>query len=168
MASGQPGVLRDIRRLLQVGTAVGMTDAQLLGAFAGGCDESAELAFEAIVDRHGSCAMSTRPRTPFRQRSWSLPARRGLCGSRTLWEAGCMVSPTGSPPRRGWMPSVEADANGESPRPPPERSIAISPLLIRRPLSLKRSPASPRSTEHRSSSATCRRCRTRRRRACWA
>jgi RNA polymerase sigma factor (sigma-70 family) len=53
MASGQPGVLRDIRRLLQVGTAVGMTDAQLLGAFAGGCDESAELAFEAIVDRHG-------------------------------------------------------------------------------------------------------------------
>src|SRR5262245_10824633 len=45
-------ILRDLGTLYQVGAAVGLTDAQLLDRFAGGGDP-AQVAFEAIVRRHG-------------------------------------------------------------------------------------------------------------------
>ncbi len=45
--------LRDLRALFDVGSLAGLTDGQLLARFAAGGSELAELAFGAIVDRHG-------------------------------------------------------------------------------------------------------------------
>jgi DNA-directed RNA polymerase specialized sigma24 family protein len=44
---------RDLDRLFRLGTAGSMTDPQLLEEFVGGDHESASLAFEALVERHG-------------------------------------------------------------------------------------------------------------------
>jgi HlyD family secretion protein len=54
MAGGSPAALsRDIQTLFDSGTAVGLTDRQLLDRFAGHRDQSAEAAFEVLVHRHG-------------------------------------------------------------------------------------------------------------------
>ncbi len=55
MAGGGAGVLRHVGRLWNLGTAVGLTDADLLARFAVRDDHGAgaELAFEALVERHG-------------------------------------------------------------------------------------------------------------------
>ena len=45
--------LRQIRTLFTMGTAVGLTDAELLERFAAREGEAAELAFAALVERHG-------------------------------------------------------------------------------------------------------------------
>lgn len=45
--------LRHLNTLLNVGAVGGLTDAQLLELFATGRDETAELAFAVLVDRHG-------------------------------------------------------------------------------------------------------------------
>ena len=45
--------LRHIQMLFNVGTVGGLTDRQLLERFATGTGEAAELAFAALVDRHG-------------------------------------------------------------------------------------------------------------------
>jgi hypothetical protein len=42
-----------LRTLFGVGVFSGLSDSDLLDRFAGGSDESAELAFGTIVDRHG-------------------------------------------------------------------------------------------------------------------
>jgi len=44
---------RQLDRLFRLGTVGGMTDPQLLEQFVAGDDESAAIAFEAIVERHG-------------------------------------------------------------------------------------------------------------------
>jgi hypothetical protein len=46
-------VLRPLRVLLQVGPVAGLSDGQLLERFLGADGEVAELAFAALVDRHG-------------------------------------------------------------------------------------------------------------------
>lgn len=46
-------VLREIRRLFTTGTTLGLTDGQLLERFTSGDQEAAEMAFTAIVERHG-------------------------------------------------------------------------------------------------------------------
>jgi HlyD family secretion protein len=53
MAGRQASVLRQIDRLWNFGTLCGMTDAQLLARFAARHEGCAELAFEALVQRHG-------------------------------------------------------------------------------------------------------------------
>jgi RNA polymerase sigma factor (sigma-70 family) len=54
MAGGSSAALsRDIQTLFEDGTAVGLTDRQLLDRFAGRRDPAAEAAFEALVRRHG-------------------------------------------------------------------------------------------------------------------
>jgi RNA polymerase sigma factor (sigma-70 family) len=53
MANGQAGLLRHVQRLWNLGTAVGLTDAQLLARFAARHEDGAELAFETLVQRHG-------------------------------------------------------------------------------------------------------------------
>jgi RNA polymerase sigma factor (sigma-70 family) len=53
MAGGQAGLLRQIHRLWNLGTFAGLTDAQLLARFAARHEDGAELAFEALVERHG-------------------------------------------------------------------------------------------------------------------
>jgi RNA polymerase sigma factor (sigma-70 family) len=50
---------RDLDRLLRLGTDGSITDPQLLELFLGGNDESASLAFEAIVERHGPMVLRT-------------------------------------------------------------------------------------------------------------
>jgi RNA polymerase sigma factor (sigma-70 family) len=54
MADRGAGLLGQIHRLWDLGTFAGLTDAQLLARFAGGHEDGAELAFEALVERHGS------------------------------------------------------------------------------------------------------------------
>ena len=46
-------VLRDLNTLFSVGTIGALTDAQLLDRFTSHRDETAELAFRALVERHG-------------------------------------------------------------------------------------------------------------------
>ncbi|HEV3121230.1 MAG TPA: sigma-70 family RNA polymerase sigma factor [Isosphaeraceae bacterium] len=54
MASSCNGeILRYLRTLFDVGTVAGLTDGQLLERFTAGRGESAELAFAALVERHG-------------------------------------------------------------------------------------------------------------------
>ncbi len=54
MAGRGAGLLGQIHRLWDLGTFAGLTDAQLLARFAAGHEDGAELAFEALVERHGS------------------------------------------------------------------------------------------------------------------
>jgi RNA polymerase sigma factor (sigma-70 family) len=54
MAGREAGLLGQIHRLWDVGTFAGLTDAQLLARFADRHEDGAELAFEALVERHGS------------------------------------------------------------------------------------------------------------------
>jgi RNA polymerase sigma factor (sigma-70 family) len=53
MMGGQAGLLRQVGRLWELGTCAGLTDAQLLERFAARHEDGAELAFEALVERHG-------------------------------------------------------------------------------------------------------------------
>jgi RNA polymerase sigma factor (sigma-70 family) len=54
MRDGSRGeVLRRVHTLFDVGTVAGLTDGELLGRFAAREGEAAELAFAALVDRHG-------------------------------------------------------------------------------------------------------------------
>ena len=54
MAKGNQGIaLRHLDTLFRVGTVGGLTDAQLLERFTSRRDEAAELAFAALVERHG-------------------------------------------------------------------------------------------------------------------
>jgi RNA polymerase sigma factor (sigma-70 family) len=52
-ARRQPAVMRQIRTLFGVGTASGLSDGELLGRLAARADESSELAFAALLERHG-------------------------------------------------------------------------------------------------------------------
>jgi RNA polymerase sigma factor (sigma-70 family) len=53
MAGPGAELLRQIHRLWDLGTFAGLTDAQLLAQFAAGHEDGGELAFEALVERHG-------------------------------------------------------------------------------------------------------------------
>jgi polysaccharide export outer membrane protein len=53
------GDLGRLRALFDVGTMAGLTDGQLLDRFAAGPAEVAELAFAALVERHGPMVMRT-------------------------------------------------------------------------------------------------------------
>ena len=53
MAGRGVGLLGQIHRLWDLGTVAGLTDAQLLARYAAGPEDGAELAFEALVERHG-------------------------------------------------------------------------------------------------------------------
>ncbi len=56
MASGRSGIaLRQIRRLFDEGTLIGLTDAQLLDRFVAGRDEGA---FAILVERHGPMVLA--------------------------------------------------------------------------------------------------------------
>ena len=54
MAGRGAGLLGQFHRLWELGTIAGLTYAQLLAQFAAGHEDGAELAFEALVERHGS------------------------------------------------------------------------------------------------------------------
>ena len=54
MAGRGAGLLGQIHRLWDLGSFAGLTDAQLLARFADRHEDGAELAFEALVERHGS------------------------------------------------------------------------------------------------------------------
>lgn len=54
MAGRRAALLGHIHRVWDLGAFAGLTDAQLLARFAGRHQDGAELAFEALVERHGS------------------------------------------------------------------------------------------------------------------
>ena len=114
---------KQIDRLFEAGSLVGLTDRQLLERFLAG--EAAEAAFEALVDRHGPMvravcrSMLGDPRRGRRRLPGHVPGP-GPPGRldpppATRWAAGSTASPAGS--RRG--PGRR--------RPPPARSSATSP-----------------------------------------
>ena len=53
MATGSNAVLRDFQTLFQLGTTASQSDAELLGHFMAQSGEQAEIAFAAVVARHG-------------------------------------------------------------------------------------------------------------------
>ena len=57
--ASRTAVGRDLDRLFRLGAGGSATDTQLLELFIGGNDESASLAFEAIVERHGPMVLRT-------------------------------------------------------------------------------------------------------------
>src|SRR5438270_13046313 len=58
MASGPSGSLtRNLDLIVNAGSVAGMTDAELLRRFASRRDGAAEVAFEALVSRHGSMVL---------------------------------------------------------------------------------------------------------------
>ena len=59
MSSKPTAARRELDRLFRLGSAGSMTDTQLLDVFTGEDDESASLAFEALVERHGPMVMRT-------------------------------------------------------------------------------------------------------------
>ena len=54
MAHRSAGIVRQIERLWQLGSVSGMTDAELVARFGARHQVDAELAFEALMQRHGS------------------------------------------------------------------------------------------------------------------
>ncbi|MHC5542655.1 RNA polymerase sigma factor, partial [Singulisphaera rosea] len=50
-------VRRDFNVLFDSGSVSGLSDGQLLERFSGRCDEAGRLAFEAVVQRHGSMVL---------------------------------------------------------------------------------------------------------------
>ena len=81
MAIGDRGItLRHLNALFSVGRIGGLTDAQLLERFTSRQDETAMLAFRALVERHGPMVLRacracsgtpTMPTMPSRLHSWS-------------------------------------------------------------------------------------------------
>ncbi len=59
MRASRTAVGRDLDRLFRLGADGSVSDTQLLELFIAGNDESAALAFEAIVDRHGPMVLRT-------------------------------------------------------------------------------------------------------------
>lgn len=58
-ARRQPALTRQIRTLFGAGTASGLSDGDLLGRFVARAGESSELAFAAILERHGGMVWGT-------------------------------------------------------------------------------------------------------------
>ena len=169
-------VLPGLRTLFLAGSAVGLTDGQLLECFATRDGEAAELAFAVLVERHGPMVLRTcravlrdehDARDAF-QATFLILARRG--GS--LWVGtrsarGC----TGSPAARRSGPGATPDAGGPSSGTRSSRRIA--PRARRaiprsRPSSTRRWTGSPIGIGSRWCSATWTAARTRRRRGTWA
>ena len=106
-------ILRQIDVTFNGGTVVGLTDRQLVERFAAQRDPSAEVAFAALVRRHGamkSCCASvgpsfvtiTTPRMLSRRPSWFWHARLGRSGWGIRWDPGSTASHAASrpPPKR--------------------------------------------------------------------
>ena len=103
---------RRLRQLFDAGSAVGLSDGQLLERFAGRCGESdagtREAAFEAILDRHGAMVLTVcrqvlgdghMAEDAFQATILVLIRRAGRCGCGRVARSapGSMGSPTGSP-----------------------------------------------------------------------
>ena len=125
-------MLRDVQALFDVGTIGGLTDGQLLERFATRGGEAAELAFAALVERHGpmvlrvcrsSCATRTTPTTPSRPRSWSWSPGPLALGARLAGP----LAPSGGTSRR----AIRA-RSAVGPAPQHERRAAESASRRRR------------------------------------
>ena len=95
-------VLHHLHTLFNVGSVAGLTDGQLLEQFASRRGEVGEVAFTALVERHGpmvlrralgSSATTTTPKTLFRRRSSSWRGKVGRSGCETRWGRGFIGSP---------------------------------------------------------------------------
>ena len=104
-------VFHDLDALFRLGVVAAMSDEQLLERFTAQTESDGEIAFEAIVRRHGPMVMgvcrhcwatSTTPRMRSRRpssysRSGQEPSARG-----NHWVPGCMESRQGSAGEQGW------------------------------------------------------------------
>ncbi len=101
---------RQLETLFNQGTVVGLNDAQLLERFASRRDEAAELAFEALVHRHGPMVFrvcrgilrdSHDAHDAFQATFLVLVKRPGACGCAILWVPGSIRSRTARRAARG-------------------------------------------------------------------
>ena len=171
MASGQEEiVLRQFRRLFGPGGSLGLTEGQLLARFAADGDPSA---FEALVDRHGPMVLGVCRRMlrdpndaddAFQATFLVLVRRAGLDPRRRAARplaarrrrAGRLAGPFS---RREVARPRAARPSRKRRRSPEDRSR----LGVRETYSTRSWAASPRNTDRRSSSATSKGGRTRRR-----
>ena len=91
-----------LHSLLVGGVTSSVSDGQLLERFADRRDEGDELAFAALVQRHGPAALrvvarswvtSTSPKMHFRRPSWCWQGKAVRFGSAILWGLGYIESP---------------------------------------------------------------------------
>ena len=108
MTTGQGhAAIRHVRALFDVGTMGSLADPQLLDRFAGRNGEAAELAFAALVERHGPMVLRVCRRGPRRRDDGArrlpgdLPragdAGRHRSAAASRWRAGCTAWRSGSP-----------------------------------------------------------------------
>jgi hypothetical protein len=104
MATGDRGIaLRQLNALFSIGVIGGVTDAQLLEWFTSHRDETADLAFRALVERHGPmvlrvCRAMLRDAADADDafqatRSWSWCAGTVRFGCGTRWGRGSIRWP---------------------------------------------------------------------------
>ena len=115
MASEQDRTIQaQIRTLFNDGVTAGLTDGQLLERYTSRRDEAAELAFAALVERHGpmvlsraerSSGMTMKLRMPSRPPSWCWRSKAARSGSRTPRP----VAPSRGVPHRAPCPTHLAD-----------------------------------------------------------
>ena len=99
-----------LRTLFRVGVVGGLSDVQLLDRFATGQREDAEVAFRALMDRHGPMVLPlvawcwttrTMPKMPSRRRFSSSPIRLFRFVIAARLRAGYTELPGGSRRTRG-------------------------------------------------------------------
>ena len=168
--------LRSLRTLFRAGTCAGLADGPFLERFATRGGETSELAFAALVERHGPMVLRTC-RAVLRDEhdaqdafqatflSWCGAVGRSGCGIR--WGPGC----TGSPAAPRSAPARRRAAAERRERRAAELAGRdrgrTGPGRARRACSRKRSIGCPTATASRSCSATSRAAPTRKRRSTW-
>ena len=120
--------LRQIGRLFGEGTLAGLPDARLLERYLANRDE---LAFEALVRRHGSMVMGVCRRVlddpndaddAFQAAFLLLGARPGRSVTTARWAAGCIAWPGGLRSRSSRTRPGAATRSGARPSEPGSRS----------------------------------------------
>ena len=105
--SRQNSGLGDFRALFQVGSFVGMSDAELLERYVTGCGGIAEVAFAALVERHGQTVLRVcndvlndpHDAQDAAQVTFLVLAKRAARSASAMrWRVGCSGSPGGSRP----------------------------------------------------------------------
>ncbi len=129
MASARrEAALRQIDRLFGEGTLAGLSDIRLIEQYIAHRDE---LAFEALVRRHGSMVLGVCRRAlddpndaddAFQAAFLLLRARPGRSGPTAPSAAGCIAWPGGSPCSSGPTPPDAATRSGARPSGPASRS----------------------------------------------
>ena len=161
------GVWRHAHTLFNEGVIGDVADEQLLERFVTAHREAGEMAFEALVERHGPMVLricreilrdsvtNTTPRTLSRRHSWSWRARPLRSEAEPPWPVGSTGSPAVSPPVLDRPRPGAGSMNGKRPVWPSTSWPSRDGMTLRR-YSMRRSIGSRSDIAHPSCSVTWR------------